>query len=81
LKLKSQAHRTTVNSSTISHRPRVARNRATSLRLRPLASDRNALVPARKTKTGAQKCVIHRVKNSATDVCERSVGSKRTEVR
>jgi hypothetical protein len=32
-------------------------------------------VPARKKKTGAQKCVIQRVKNRTTDVLVRSVGS------
>ncbi len=32
-------------------------------------------MPAVSMKAGAQKCVIHRVKNSGTIVCEMSVGS------
>jgi hypothetical protein len=37
---------------------------------------RKALVPARKTKTGAQKCVIHLVKKKATEVWAGSTGLK-----
>ena len=36
---------------------------------------RKALVPARNTNTGAQKCVIHLVKKNATDVCVGSSGA------
>ena len=36
---------------------------------------KKAAVPAKKIKTGAQKCVIQRVKNSTPDVCSKSVGS------
>ena len=35
---------------------------------------RNAPVPASRKKTGAQKCVTHRVKNNATVACAGSVG-------
>ena len=48
-------------STKISHRPRVSRNRHSSAGvLRATMSP--ALVPARNTNTGAQKCVIQRVK-------------------
>ena len=51
----------TNHSTKISHRPRVSRNCASSAGvLRATISP--ALVPARNTNTGAQKCVIQRVK-------------------
>ena len=48
-------------SAKMSHTPRVNRNCASSLRLF-LAAIKPALAPASSTNTGAQKCVIHRVK-------------------
>ena len=54
----------TNTSSTISHRPRASRNRASSAGGRRRAIS-PALVPARNTKVGAQKCVIQRVANSS----------------
>src|SRR5438874_457313 len=60
---KDQPIRTTVNSRKISQSPRVQRKRDRSDRVLPRVSERNAPVPARKTKMGAQKCVAQRVKN------------------
>src|SRR5688572_20671214 len=37
---------------------------------------RNTLTPDKKTKTGAQKCVIQRVKNNGMVVCVTSSGGK-----
>ena len=67
---------TTVSSSKTSQSPRVQRNREISLVVRPRRPYRYAAVPARKTNEGAQKCVIHRVKNSQPSVCARSSGAK-----
>src|SRR5205807_746383 len=71
-----QAYSMTVNSSAMSHSPRVHKNRAT----RPVDPDRDrsrkAPVPARKKNIGAQKCVIQRVKKSAGQVTLMSSGSK-----
>ena len=64
-----------VSSSTISQMPRLTRKLVISPGVTPRARRRYAPVPARKKNTGAQKCVIHRVKKSATDVFVRSVGS------
>jgi hypothetical protein len=74
-KLKKTPNFTTVSSSTINHKPRVTRNFDSSRLLFPRANCKYTLVPARNTKTGAQKCVIQRVKNSATFVRVGSVGS------
>ena len=73
--LKKTPSFTSVSSRKISHSPRVTRNRDNSALLLPRASCKYAPVPARNTKTGAQKCVIQRVKNRAIFVRERSVGS------
>ena len=65
--------RTTTGSRKTSQRPRVSRNRDSS----PgdfRRSDRYAPVPVRRKNTGAQKCVIQRVKNSAADAVARFVG-------
>ncbi len=74
-KLRSNATRITTISTTISHRPRVQRKRESWALVRPgRASQRRALVPASSTNTGAQRCVIHRVKKSSGVVVVRSVG-------
>lgn len=67
--------RTTVSSSRMSHRPRVTRKGERSAGDLPRIFWRYTDVPAKNTNTGAQKCVIQRVKNSGTDVRVRSVGS------
>src|SRR5262245_48561629 len=66
-KLKVQASRMSVSSSTISHAPRVARKRASSARpvRRPW---RKAPAPARNTNTGAQKCVTQRIAKSCGEM-------------
>ena len=64
----------TVTSSTISQTPRVRRNRESSPRERSRCHQRKAPAPAAKKNTGAQKCVIQRVKNRAAVVRVRSVG-------
>ena len=69
-RLKSQTNLRTKNSSAIRKRPREARNRARVSGVLPRASERNAPVPAKKLKPGAQKCVTHRVKKSAGHVCD-----------
>ena len=66
-----------VHSRKMSQRPRVQRKRLTSALVRR-PSMRKAPVPARKKKTGAQKCVIQRVKNIAGFVSARSSGSNVT---
>jgi hypothetical protein len=71
---KKNAARTTVNSSTTSHRPRVHRNRESSERVLPRSRRRNAPRPAQNMNTGAQKCVIQRVMKIAAVVCRRSSG-------
>src|SRR5262245_60670776 len=60
-RLKVHAQRSTVSSSSTSHSPRVTRKRARPGGFLPC---RSALVPARKKKAGAQKCVIQRVKKT-----------------
>src|SRR5437867_13333886 len=69
------------NSSTTSHSPRVHRKRPTCRVGLPRAPYRNAPVPARKKNTGAQKCVIQRVKKRAPQVCVTSSGSNLREVK
>jgi hypothetical protein len=54
-KLNVHAKPTIVNSQNISHSPRVMRNNAVSFFVLPWLLYRNIEVPARKTKTGAQK--------------------------
>ena len=71
---KLQAVATTNHSMKISHTPRLNRNAPNAdgvLRdvIRP------ALVPARNTNTGAQKCVIQRVKKSAAPMPGLAIGS------
>jgi hypothetical protein len=74
--VKSQAKVSTAICRKINQSPRVMRKIASSLLVLPCEPARNAPVPARKTKTGAQKCVIQRVRNRATEVLFRSVGLK-----
>src|SRR5512146_2608273 len=73
--VKVQLQLTSVKSSTTSHSPRVIRKRCISARVQPRERQySHALVPARKTNVGAQKCVIQRVRNSAADAWVRSFG-------
>ena len=65
----------TISTST-SHNPRVIRNRLRSL-LVLRWPERKAEVPARNTNTGAQKWVIHLVKNNAGVVLAMFKGSSR----
>jgi hypothetical protein len=63
-------------SAKINHNPLLIRNMLSSFFvLRRLC--RYIDVPERKTKTGAQKCVIHRVKNNVGDVVARFNGSSK----
>ena len=62
------------NSANIRNSPRVKRKLISSDFDLPRLIYKYAEVPARKTKTGAQKCVIQRVKKSAALVWVRSVG-------
>src|SRR6185503_1052913 len=71
-----QAKLMMVNSATMSQMPRVNKYHESWLILVLFDPYRNAEVPVRKTKTGAQKCVIQRVKNSRGVVVERFVGSE-----
>src|SRR4051812_36369881 len=65
----------TINTSAItSHKPRVKRKKDSSF-LVFFVPFKKAEAPARKVKMGAQKWVIHRVKNNGTSVLVRSVGS------
>ena len=64
----------TNTSMKISHTPRVNRNRANSLGLFR-ATISPALVPARSTNTGAQKCVIQRVANNTGVILGFAIGS------
>src|SRR6185436_4999115 len=73
-KLNVAPNSTSVISTKTSHRPRVTRNRETAPRLMPRRVARYEPVPARNTNTGAQKCVAHRVKNSAAVVFVKSSG-------
>lgn len=68
--------RTMVSSINKSHNPRVNRNFLNSW-IVTFCPYRKALVPARKTKVGAQKWEIHRVKNQTGVVWVTSVGEKR----
>src|SRR5262245_34653959 len=77
----SHPNRLMVSSATARKSPRVSRNRDSSSRDLPRASDRRAPVPASSMNTGAQKWVIHRVKKSAGVVRETSVGSNGTPLR
>ena len=61
-------------SISISQAPRENRKRPSSDRLLR-ATMRPALVPARNTKVGAQKCVIHRVTKSAAPMSGFAAGS------
>src|SRR5262249_13859674 len=58
----------------MSHRPRVSRNRDRSVLVRLFPIHKKAPIPAVKAKTGAQKCVIQRVRKRAVVVRARSVG-------
>ena len=73
--VRYQAKLITVSSRKTSQIPRLSRNRVSSPRVRRVPAI-HALAPARNTKVGAQKWVIHRVANSAGVVRVRSVGSK-----
>ena len=76
LKVISNVHLnvTIMISAKTSQSPRVKRNHAVSLMFSFFEPRRKADVPARKRNTGAQKCVIQRVKNSSGVVEARSVG-------
>jgi hypothetical protein len=63
--VKYQPTETTVSSSSTSQRPRVRKNRLIWDTVRPRVSEREAPNPARRKKTGAQKCVTQRVRKSA----------------
>ncbi len=65
---------TTNHSMSTSHRPRVSRNLPSCAGLLR-ATISPALVPARNTNTGAQKCVIQRVKYSAVPTSGLLIGS------
>ena len=79
-KEKYQPKLITVTSSRTSQRPRVSSSRVSSPRVRRVPAIQ-ALAPASRTNTGAQKWVIQRVPNSARFVRAMSVGSKVTLVR
>ena len=76
LRLKNIANRNTVSSNTTSQRPRVQRKRDNWLLVRPQLNQKNAPSPVVNMKTGAQKCVIQRVKKRAAVVRVRSSGWK-----
>ena len=61
-------------STNTSQSPRVTRSRARSCRFFR-AAIRPALVPASRTNTGAQKCVIQRVTKSAAVIFGLTIGS------
>jgi hypothetical protein len=71
---------TNVNSKIISQIPLVSKNLLLSFTLFLLVKEIKADVPERKTKTGAHKCVIQRVKNKAGVVVFKSVGDCVMEV-
>src|SRR5580658_2705493 len=73
-KLKRNPSWTTTASKNASQRPRVQRKRESWLFVWPLFSQKNAPRPAVNIKTGAQMCVIQRVKKSAVVVRVRSSG-------
>src|SRR5215217_5529350 len=72
--LKVHPKFTTVNSKKINHSPRVKRKNDNSFFVFRCPV-KNAEVPARNMNTGAQKCVIHLVKNSGTVVRSKSRGA------
>src|SRR5262245_53065299 len=74
--LKKKAKRTAVSSRTISHRPRVHKNRETDAGESPRSRRNQAPSPAVNTNTGAQKCVIQRVMKISGVVCVRSSARK-----
>ena len=74
LMLKLNPKRTTTISKNTSHRPRVQRKRESWLLVRPRLSQKKALIPAVDMNTGAQMCVIQRVRKSVAVVRERSSG-------
>ena len=65
---------TTVNSSSSNQMPRFIRNFLVSTIFLSFWNERKAEVPARKTKMGAHKCVIQRVKKRMGVVVDRLVG-------
>src|SRR4030088_2532997 len=67
-----------VSSSSTSQSPRVAIQRDDAVRRRPL---NHAATPARKKNIGAQKCVTHRVRNSASEVRSMFSGGNGTLVK
>ena len=70
----------TVSSSTISQSPRVKSNRDRSAGVRR-PTDRAAPAPVSRKNTGAQTWVTQRVRNSATVVAVRLVGSTASDPR
>ncbi len=74
LTLNDQPKFTTVSSNNINHRPLVNKKRDNSF-LVFRCPTKKAEVPAKNINTGAQKWVIHLVRNNTTLVLERSVGS------
>src|SRR5215469_10709788 len=74
---KPQAKSTMVNSRARSQSPRVKKNHETCFNDLPRRVERNAPVPARKANTGAQKCVMKRVKKRAMEVWATSSGADR----
>src|SRR5215471_17715622 len=73
-RLKFVARRRMVSSRKTSQRPRVQRKRESWAGARPARSQKKAPMPAVKKKTGAQRCVIQRVKKRAAVVRARSSG-------
>src|SRR6201981_2370543 len=74
--VKFHAKRRTVSSRNINQRPRVQKNRAACGNDFPLATERYAPAPASRKNTGAQTCVMTRVKNNAPYVLLMSSGEK-----
>src|SRR6516165_6458127 len=74
---KFHAKRRTVSSRNINQRPRVQKNRVACGNDFPRATERYAPAPASRKNTGAQMCVMTRVKNNAPYVLLRSSGEKR----
>ena len=72
--MKNQAKFKIVNSNTMSQSARFRRKVVSSI-FPFLVPTKKAEVPARKTNTGAQKCVTHRVANNKALVFVRSTGS------
>src|SRR5260221_10649369 len=78
--LNDQIKVTITNSTITSQKPRFMRKRLTSF-FDFFCVIRNTEVPARKTKSGAQKWVIHLVKNKAGVVVAILVGLVATDAR